>query len=222
MIIKPSDSPYMDFDDVGPPYKDHIALRYDHHLYQVLSDQEFRKDVISLNDKHAELAASSEEVYRNGISKFPEAYNKEAIREWKEISDKYSITQQAIDIFLHGYYHVKDWPAGGYVDLMESSADSIILKLDPSITYKEYVALWKEVQSDKQVEKNTKRRRNPEYPGLIYAVFKARASLTFREIFELYTSGNLPLYHGSLSQFGDEDSLERYYNKYKPLGQPDT
>jgi len=206
----------MDYDNYGTKSEEHSALKYDYHLRSVLNDPEFRKEVQALNDKHEELALSSGEKYQNGLAKFPELYEKTASLEWSAISDKYHIDDLTISIYLHGYYYDEHWPVGGYVNLLESSTDSIILNLNASVTYKEYVALWKVVQKHKSNYGTNQRRRNPENTELIYAIYKARKKLTFRAIFGLYSSGNLPFFHGSSSQYKDEDSLERYYDKYKP------
>jgi len=65
-----------------------------------------------------------------------------------------------------------------------------------------------------------RRKRTPENPELIYAVFKARLrGMTYPQIFRLYSEGGLKDYSGSQSQFSHEESLERYYKKYEPKPQ---
>jgi hypothetical protein len=61
------------------------------------------------------------------------------------------------------------------------------------------------------------RKRSCEHPELVYAVFKARQKkMTFREIFDRYSNKELLLFSGNSNVFKSEDSLERYYRKYKP------
>lgn len=61
------------------------------------------------------------------------------------------------------------------------------------------------------------KRKAPELPRLIYAIFKAKQkNMDFEHIFKLYQSGSLPGFKGSSIQFLTKESLRRYYNKYKP------
>lgn len=61
----------------------------------------------------------------------------------------------------------------------------------------------------------TTRRRLPEQPDLVYAVFKALKEHTDKEVFELYRSGKLPGYEGSGTQYDTYADLMHYYNRYK-------
>jgi len=93
-----------------------------------------------------------------------------------------------------------------------------VLTFDITITKAEFIEFWNEfaVFRDAFIGKTNTKRKPPENHELIYAVFKAKKKLTFREIFELYTVGKLPFYKGSPNQYKSEESLERYYNKFKP------
>jgi len=93
-----------------------------------------------------------------------------------------------------------------------------VLTFDMTITKSEFLEFWNEFAAfrDTMIGKPSTKRKPPENHELIYAVFKARKKLTFPEIFELYSAKQLPLYSGSCNQYKNEESLERYYNKYKP------
>lgn len=105
-------------------------------------------------------------------------------------------------------------------------AKTITLSLSDGVTKKEFDDIWKFLQWYREKRlfiSRTTKRKPPENGQLIYAVFKARQKsppTTFREIFRQYQNKELPLYNGSRS-LKSEDSLERYYNKYKPK-RPDS
>ena len=102
--------------------------------------------------------------------------------------------------------------------LPDSSTRQIIIKMDPTITKAEYLEAWtivKGLQQSLYKLPGTKR-KPPENTDLLYAVFKARKSHTFREIFEMYSTGTLKNYSGSTGQFKSEEALQRYYDRYKP------
>ena len=93
-----------------------------------------------------------------------------------------------------------------------------ILKFDFEITKSEFMEYWEMFARIRKtfVGELKVKRKPPENPELIYAIFKARKKHTFRRIFEMLSNGKLPSYSGSPNQFKSEDALERYYNKYKP------
>lgn len=98
--------------------------------------------------------------------------------------------------------------------------NGIYIRIEPHTTISDVQSIWPMVEAMKSIAHESYRptkKKLPENPRLIYAVFKSRLKgLTYREVFNLYQQQKLPGYNGIPSQFKDEESLERYYQKYKP------
>jgi hypothetical protein len=93
------------------------------------------------------------------------------------------------------------------------------ITVDSQATKAEYAAAWEEVLKFRRDAgiRSTKRKSPYDY-NLVYALHRARKkALTFKEIFRLYSDGTLPLYRGSTSQYKSEDSLEKFYQRHKPI-----
>lgn len=200
----------------------------DWHIYFVYTDNEFIEEVEKINKKHRKWAEDSGEKHPSGIPKFPKSKKREANKDWKFICDKYAVSDSDITFFVQGGF------GGGWdkktmamndvnakveenMGFVYEEDGRMIVELESYITYQRYHDLWKNVLEHKKKLLTKPRRRAPESPKLIYAVFKARKKgLSFPELFRLYSSGKLPYFRGSTNQFKDEESLERYYDKYKP------
>ena len=100
-----------------------------------------------------------------------------------------------------------------------SDTGKFLVEFDYDISREEFLELWKEFSYTRKnigFRGKVSKRKPPESPELIYAIFKARKDKTFKEIFELYEKGKLEGFAGSAKQYKDEESLERYYGKFKP------
>jgi hypothetical protein len=94
-----------------------------------------------------------------------------------------------------------------------------ILEFDYSISKSEFMEFWTEFVTLRDTLVGFKlksKRKSPENHELIYAIFKARKTYSFPEIYKMYTDGKLPSYTGSIADYLDEDKLQAYYDKYKP------
>jgi hypothetical protein len=92
-------------------------------------------------------------------------------------------------------------------------------------TKAELLEEWEQFERYKKLLGQTTptKRKPPENPSLLYTMFKARRrGETFGKIFEQYSTGKLPGYSGSTTQFTSEDSLERYYQRYYTNDEPAT
>lgn len=135
--------------------------------------------------------------------------------------DKYLIPDEVIN----SYFVIDDEgvPSSAGIFDIDDAGNAINLRISKHITKKEYEDGWKFVQWYKKnrlfLDTNKTKRKSPQYPELLYAVYKARhleKKLTFRQIFELYQTNELAYYDKKVQPFKDEESLERYYRKYTP------
>ena len=101
----------------------------------------------------------------------------------------------------------------------------LTIGIPQNIKRADYIAAWEDLQDylhpktyPPTPKPKIKRLRAADDTQLIYAIHKARwRGLTFKQVFELYQAGMLDCYSDKVTnQFSSEDSLERYYNKYKP------
>lgn len=96
--------------------------------------------------------------------------------------------------------------------------DRLMLEITPDMKFEHLRLLWKWIElAQKKLPSYKGKTKAPAYPDLIYAVHKERRyGATFRRVFELYLKGELPGWEGKATQFKDQESLERYYQRYKP------
>lgn len=160
----------------------------------------------------------------------PEA-SRRGLKIMQELLEEYGITQAEFDDIQTGMHSQGsfDFPFW-YVSTDEAG---ITLKIPSDIKKVDYIAAWDDIYEilhppylkgpftdDEEVviAKRQTRRRPPDDTRLVYAIHRARIKgLTFRNIFELYQEGGLPGYANMpTNNYSSEDSLERYYNKYKP------
>ncbi len=170
------------------------------HSYWVFNDPEFLKDLYDSLIKDVER---------------PKDYFRK----------KYFISQAEVQEFVISGVD-ESRPPGRGVFAIKHQRDRKVITVDfpENITKQDYLDGWKLLKwyKDKRLFiSTTTKRKPPVYSKLIYAIFRARNSknpLTFKQIFMLYQNKELPLYEGGLnSAFNSEDSLERYYNKHKPV-----
>jgi hypothetical protein len=202
------------------------GLAYRAHTYCVFTDPDFQNEV-------AELRQKIEALYYPKISLETSLYDEHILQAdrlpIKELADKYRITLSDLAFYADGYFQLgylnfgKDIHLEGGFKISEPfEADNLPVYVIGKYTtlediqrdwqyIKEYTALY-QFRDDESA-----RRRSPNNPMLIYAVFKARMKrMTFKAIYNLYEAEALPQYSGSSSQFNSEDSLERYFRKYSP------
>lgn len=166
------------------------------HIQSVYTDPEFVEDVI----KNYPIEKNPK---ANGI-----------------LAEKYSIRPYDVHYFrMSQILHLPQVPYSKYQLVPDPRSGKLILNLDLMISKAEYLEAWEMISSLQRALYKTRptKRKPPENPSLIYAVFKARKHLTFPEIFHLYENGVLPMYSGSKNQFSTVEALERYYDKYKPV-----
>lgn len=145
-----------------------------------------------------------------------------------EIMEKFGLTENEFDYIQTGSHtqFSLDFP---FEILDSDDANSVVISIPRNIKKKDYIQAWDEIHEIVRPEnifpdgtevpqKRQKRNRAADDNQLIYAVYKARrAGLKFGEIFKLYQAGHLDGYFGRpTNNYSSEDSLERYYNKYKP------
>lgn len=182
---------------INPPSRsaDQLRSAMEWHIQSVYTDPEFIEDVMK----------------NLPIEKHPSANT--------ILAKKYSIRPYDVHYFrMSQILHLPQVPYSKYQLIPDPNSGKLQLTLDPLISKAEYLEAWEMISSLQKALYKMKpsKRKPPENPSLIYAVYKARKSLTFPEIFYLYENGALPMYSGSKSQFSTVEALERYYDKYKP------
>ena len=173
---------------------------FEWHLYHVFNDPDFIKAGKQLRERPHDSEAQIELAEKYHVNKF------HVIAFLEEFKDKDWIVVNSLDLSPLYSIEVIDFESDQFINI----------SLYPHVTQKSFLELWDEIaKAKKQLDVKT-RYRPPENHALVYAVFKARKRFKFSEIFKLYSEGKLPGYKGSTIQYTSEDSLERYYNKYKP------
>ena len=176
------------------------------HLYLVYSDPEFVATVEN-------LAEPPDSPFAEGDWRLP----------YKDLSREYKVSYLSVYLFkMHRLEALvlgaKLLPAG--LVRYNEREGVIEIKARKDIVQQEFYELWKQVDSIKQNELGLKptKRKPPENPQLIYAIFKAKKSgLTRKQIFNKYKSGELDYYrHKPSIQFDNEYSLDDYYLNYQP------
>lgn len=98
--------------------------------------------------------------------------------------------------------------------------DGLILELNRFTRQKDLMRAWgqhKQLYKYYYGTSKPSKLKPPENYRLVYAIFRQRKKgKSFKRIFQLLESGQLPLYDKKSRQFGSEDSLARYYRKYAP------
>lgn len=203
------------------------GLAYRAHTYCVFNDPDFHVDIVKLRHK-------IESLYYLNVSLGTSYYDRHILPEdrlpIKEIADKYHITLQDLGYYADGYFQLGGTEfgrnvriEGGFKLLQAGEVESLPVYVIGKYTTLEdiqrdwsYMKMTTAVQQFRNPE-DAARKRSPERPTLIYAIFKARNDkLTYKKIYELYEHKRLYGYEGSSSQFSNEESLERYYRKYAP------
>jgi hypothetical protein len=183
------------------------------HIYHVFSDPDFKKEINSLSERIASK----------------EQYQKIAAQYLIPTSEVYSYHSLAISRIVKDSPTPQDRP---YSFTYDDEKHKYLIELEDSINKVSFEEIWSHIESMRLVvtttvnmdritrvtrsSKTTKKEKPPQETDLIYAIFKARKQNTFTWIFDKYREGSLPLYKGSTTQFKSSDSLERYYDKYKP------
>lgn len=185
------------------------------HVYWVINDPEFKKEAFAANDY-----SRAKYWKEKGIVKRTAEHKSEDQRIVDELRKKYCISQEALDKYWAFDQMRGDFDEPLISSEVDSGSDSIVVRFRSDITRDDYVASWNDIQRHLKLhgyKTSNNRRKPPQETKLIYAIFKARQrGNTFNQIFWQYQQGNLPGYSGSSTQFISEDSLERYYRKYKP------
>ncbi len=209
--------------------------KYTLHVYQVFKDLDFQKDVKALRK-------SLEQLYYKDISLIT-SYNDDHLlmddkRLIKNLADKYCIDLMDLGIYADGLFdngmlfgnHESMY--GGLSYEYVDSTHYFCYKIGPKTTLEQIVKDWPLIREMRQLVyelyvgkpiKIKTKSKSPQNPELIYAIFKARSkNIKFSEIFKTYQNGKLYEGQQNSNQFNSEDSLERYYRKYKPHKLPNN
>lgn len=189
--------------------------------------------LMSLQDKHLHFVYNDPDFYKTvdviiGKEKALVAFEKEK-EEFKKLAKAFAINLGDIKFFLLKKIVPLKEPLRRRGNLnFNHKTGEFFISFSPDISQKEFMEIWAEFDSIRKSRgfKRISKRRLPEQPELLYAIFKARQNQkgedkkTFGEIFTEYQEGKLAGYSGNNKQFTDEDVLEDYYHTFYPSGKP--
>lgn len=197
------------------------------HTFWVFEDKEFISEVSNL------VKWQDEAIAKYGVGKanyYKSDEHTEFKKRSKDLANKFALKRDDVSRFImenRSYEYSMYKPFNSFsTPIFSISGDDkeFEVTFPGNITYEDYISSWKQIVEFRANHKGFEsikpgRRRAPDNTQLIYAIFKARIrGLKFREIFKLYENGILPYYEGKSNiQYKDEDSLESYYQKYKPI-----
>jgi hypothetical protein len=189
--------------------------KYMMHVFYVYNDTDFQMQLETLRSK-------LESEYYVDVSMNPDHghlsdSNKSDI---DRICDYFVISIKDFWIYADNFYFLGSQFGDNKARSMIFVKDgALYIKIGADTTMKDIVAqsdLIKIYQQECYGAKN-KRQRSINYDDLVYAVFKARKTMTFKQIYQAYEIGNLNGLDKKLGNlFKSEEDLERYYNKYRP------
>ena len=196
---------------------------YAPHVYHVFNDPDFQTAVRQLRE-------TLEKLYYKDISLTTSPTDEHLLEEDRKhiklLADEYCITLDDFGTYADGYFaagydYGKRIEEFGGLGMGYDGDHFMCYVIGPKTTIEQINEDWNFIKGIRPLwvgNENTKS-KSPQSPELIYAIFKARGKdkLKFSEIFRLYQSGKLKGYEfKNTKQFSSEDSLERYYRKYKP------
>lgn len=199
---------------------------YVQHVYQVFNDTDFETDVAQLRSKFEGLYYKNIALTTSDADIHLLDEDKELI---KQLADKYCITVTDLGLYADGAFDDGcefghgDVEYGGFHFELTADGYRMYYLIGPKTTLEQIQKSWNFIKGMRaeflENSKENTKSKSPQNPELIYAIFKARTrdGLKFSQIFNLYENGKLPGYTGkNTRQYKSEDSLERYYRKYKP------
>jgi hypothetical protein len=102
-----------------------------------------------------------------------------------------------------------------------TNGKKVIVEIGPYATRADLLASWSGVKFAQELLYGERKRKPAENYELIHAIFKARMKgKNFLAIHSLYSFDKLPGYKkelGHTKRFTDHQSLERYYDRHKPI-----
>ncbi len=173
------------------------------HVLSVYNDPDFKKEASRLNPKSANAP------------------------ERKKLARKYAVTLEEIDWYLGPLYPTFELDRNSdaakpfqVVHNTDYDKQYVYIRFRKNITKEDYMMSWDLIMSRfKKMPDYKSKNKLPEEYGIVYAIFKARLQKprpSFSEIFIKYQNGELEGFNEHTNYFSSKDSLERYYNRYKP------
>lgn len=196
-------------------YKQGDESTRDLHVLNVYNDPEFNDDVLKATHGNPSNILAG--------TKYDPDYD-ESAPSLHDVAKKYHLTLEETMHFSFGRGLMplpKDPPFSINWDEYDNYSEPFTIKFTNDIKKEDYLALWEAIKrrqaAARHPDDKKSRNRTPENDKLIYAIFKARLkNKKFSQIFRAYQTNTLDGYSGGNQQFAAEESLERYYGKYKP------
>lgn len=138
------------------------------------------------------------------------------IQDIQNVANKFHVSIATVEQGLR-YSSLMPGSAFRNIPIVSIEDDQVVIKLKPNMRLEDIQSIYPEIMElQSKLKGYTKRNRSRVRPDLVYAIYKARLqSKSFREIYRLYESGELPGYGGGATITG-EDNLARTYRRSKP------
>jgi hypothetical protein len=190
---------------------------YKMHVFQVFMDTEFKTEVESLRQL-------LEKKYGKDVSFiFPilsTTLEDKYFKLLKRLANKYAISLLDLYIFADGHFAAGlDYgKTDSVVEGVERGIDGqLYYRIDATTTMESIRLHRKDIEMMQKVIFGNahRKKKGAENPDLLYAIFKAKGSKSFKQIFEEYREGSIGSYKvKNTKQFNGYESLQRYYNKH--------
>ncbi len=137
------------------------------------------------------------------------------------LAREYQINPNDIFFFLNNYSEGRFPTTNNRAVVGFNGQGQVYINIDVDTTKQDIEDNWESVEIMKEMAYGTGeiKIKPPVYDKLIYAIFRQRQKgKSFKQIYDLYKAGSLPLYNSGSNrgQFETSDSLSRYYRKYQP------
>lgn len=189
------------------------------HKKLVFDDPEFKTKIDSIKSSFTKSTKKRRQtgVLHQTIGLPSNPFSAEQLKEITELVANFGVSSQDIIHYINGLTGASSVPVDR-VAVEYSQKLGLYIRIAPGATKSEIESAVENIDDMMEMVYGHSKpmHKPPQNYKLVYAVFRARMkNKKFSEIYAMYEKGGLPLYNGARS-LKSEDSLERYYRKYKP------
>jgi hypothetical protein len=188
----------------------------DWHVYHTYKDPEFAEANRQLLD---EYGISIEATGSWADDLIPPDSEANFRAKQNQLITSYHITKQDWEHFNRIPLDYRRIPQNVVHFRYDQDEDTFKIEVRPEITTRDMDELYRSIQNMRyvyQIDGSRAKRKEPEYPDLIYAMFKARQkNMEYPEIYSHYKDRDLPYYKGKTPRLTLKE-LREYYLDHSP------